>query len=287
MSENTDGNTLKVDSIINPDDPRYPALSEKWSKPVNFSKYDTIKLSGDELELMADQEYTYSIDLLETPALAEFVFETEIPDAGTTVSVLFKPTILPAGNVERKFDDGSVAVIWPKVDVFISLDSSKEIDIVANIGGCVYDGEEQFCCGPVWSNTRFEPKIDFISDWAATIYALIQSIMRDRPTVFVTDSLRRVETNANLTNKKNKRPDKRRKAKVVKVIRVQPDELSEYCAQNKSKHTFTCPNWGVAGHKRYYKSGKEVWIKPYRKGKDRHNPETYVAKDYEISANHD
>jgi hypothetical protein len=31
---------------------------------------------------------------------------------------------------------------------------------------------------------------------------------------------------------------------------------------------------------RHYKSGREVWIKPYRKGRQRNNPEAYQAKEY-------
>ena len=30
-----------------------------------------------------------------------------------------------------------------------------------------------------------------------------------------------------------------------------------------------CLCWGVRGHKRYYKSGKVVYVKPYKKGIDR------------------
>lgn len=31
---------------------------------------------------------------------------------------------------------------------------------------------------------------------------------------------------------------------------------------------------------RTYKSGKKVWIAPYRKGKERNNPKVYVPKEY-------
>ena len=41
-----------------------------------------------------------------------------------------------------------------------------------------------------------------------------------------------------------------------------------------------CLCWGVRGHERHYKNGRVVFIKPYRKGKERDNPDAYVAKTY-------
>ena len=46
-----------------------------------------------------------------------------------------------------------------------------------------------------------------------------------------------------------------------------------------SKH-LTCPCWGVRGHYRHLSNGKVVFVKPYRKGKLRNNPEAQVNKDY-------
>lgn len=43
----------------------------------------------------------------------------------------------------------------------------------------------------------------------------------------------------------------------------------------------TCPCWGVIGHWRTYRSGKQVWIAPYRKGRKRNDASAYEPKDYE------
>lgn len=48
-------------------------------------------------------------------------------------------------------------------------------------------------------------------------------------------------------------------------------------------HTIQCPYWTVRGHYRTLKSGKKVWVKPYVKGKYRHDPDQIVAKTYKIS----
>ncbi|MBO7673044.1 hypothetical protein J6S88_06525 [bacterium] len=38
-----------------------------------------------------------------------------------------------------------------------------------------------------------------------------------------------------------------------------------------SHHEITCDCWGVKGHYRHYKSGKVVFIKPFKKGKNKDN----------------
>ena len=44
----------------------------------------------------------------------------------------------------------------------------------------------------------------------------------------------------------------------------------------------TCPCWGVIGHWRTYKTGKQVWIAPYRKGKERKTSSAYSPKEYAL-----
>lgn len=57
------------------------------------------------------------------------------------------------------------------------------------------------------------------------------------------------------------------------------DELIEYVNENglnQTKHTGNvkqCPCWSVRGHWRHYKSGKVIFVKDYKKGKDRANTE--------------
>ena len=78
---------------------------------------------------------------------------------------------------------------------------------------------------------------------------------------------------------KHRKNNKRNKVKIVKYIDINSedvDRLSEH-----SKREITCPAWGVAGHYRTYKSGKKIWIAPYKKGKYRDNPDMYKPKDYE------
>lgn len=41
---------------------------------------------------------------------------------------------------------------------------------------------------------------------------------------------------------------------------------------NRIGETHVLPVLGVIGHMRTYKSEKQIWIAPYRKGKERNNP---------------
>ena len=60
------------------------------------------------------------------------------------------------------------------------------------------------------------------------------------------------------------------------------DDIVEYVAnhtETESHHTISCECWDVRGHYRHYKSGKTVFIKSYRKGKQRDNVEP-KSKEY-------
>lgn len=60
------------------------------------------------------------------------------------------------------------------------------------------------------------------------------------------------------------------------------DDIVEYVAthtETENHHTITCKCWDVRGHYRHYKSGKTVFIKSYRKGKQRDNVEP-KSKEY-------
>ena len=78
---------------------------------------------------------------------------------------------------------------------------------------------------------------------------------------------------------------KKNRVKLRKVITVDTNKLKSELSQecDRGKHTITCESWGVIGHWREYKSGKRVWIKPYRKGKKRNDPDaSYTSKEYII-----
>lgn len=67
-------------------------------------------------------------------------------------------------------------------------------------------------------------------------------------------------------SKKNKAKSKFTK-KHYKVFTIKNKDEIERALHKK--HTFTCDLWEVSGHWRTYKSGKTVFVRPYKKGKKR------------------
>ena len=105
----------------------------------------------------------------------------------------------------------------------------------------------------------------------------VQKALYDRPSVFVTVQGRPAVRHEG--RGKGRKKEGLRKVKAVRVIRLSKEEMTKYCAESRKMN---CPSWGVIGHWRNYKSGRRVWIHPYRKGRERNNPGQYAAKEYEI-----
>lgn len=84
-------------------------------------------------------------------------------------------------------------------------------------------------------------------------------------------------------NPKTENKDYHYKPKTVFLL----DDIVEYINENgmsRTRHTgnvMKCPCWGVRGHYRHYKSGKVVFVKEYKKGKERANTEP-KSKTYTI-----
>lgn len=118
---------------------------------------------------------------------------------------------------------------------------------------------------------------DIPCDWADYLYAVMSHIMttkRDKITkeIISKDKANKKKTNRNVCGNK-------------KVYLL--DEIVEYVNDNgltvssNGTHKINCPCWSVRGHYRHYKSGKVVFIKNYKKGKEKDNAKpknkTYYA----------
>lgn len=103
-------------------------------------------------------------------------------------------------------------------------------------------------------------------------YMGVQILSTYRPEVFTISEKQVIVPK---TIKKDGRFKEVRTTKMIRVIQLNSEELA------KRHNIITCPCWGVAGHYRHYKNGKTVFIKSYRKGKHRDDPEAYQPKTYE------
>lgn len=119
---------------------------------------------------------------------------------------------------------------------------------------------------------KYNPRV---SGWRAVhlSYWNLEYMLRHLPELYVVSQERKV-------CKKGKGNHSRHVVKLVNRYRINNDVLNE----PKGSIVFTCPAWGVRGHYRLNpKTGKrDIYVKAYVKGKERHNPEKYVAKEYQL-----
>ena len=119
--------------------------------------------------------------------------------------------------------------------------------------------------------------------WA---FAIIYKIFVNKPEIVTIRTEERAVKPANGKRVQHSKK-KRNKVKIVKRIAIEINEgvvsQAPTSGGTGGKHTMTCPAWGVVGHYRTYKkTGKRVWIAPYKKGKQRNNPQAYQTKDYGV-----
>ena len=75
----------------------------------------------------------------------------------------------------------------------------------------------------------------------------------------------------------------------LRMLTVPPEKSPDWetlkaktpeAVQERAIREITCPVWTVRGHMRHYKSGKTVYVAPYRKGKERDTAAAVSGKEY-------
>ena len=119
--------------------------------------------------------------------------------------------------------------------------------------------------------------------WAWS-YAILYKVFTNKPELLTLRTKPVAVTPVDGKKIKHSKKKKRNKVKIVKYTVINTEDINtEDIKSNRGKHEITCPAWGVAGHWRTYKkTGKKVWIAPYKKGKQRDNPDMYKSKDYTV-----
>jgi hypothetical protein len=279
----------------NPSEEELRRALAAWEHPTRFRKLDTISVTDlamdrlvDPLETMEDK----SSDLLENPSLPEFaVTVTEsgpLANPGST-TVRFKKTVLT--EPLRIGGENDSEIVWyPVVDGYISIDQTETVDVIMTIFSTRIriDGKKEVTGTGQriqWCNHENDRGLyvavhqddqDIMETFRDIkfMYLAIQRALKYRPTVFYTPTGRKQTGSGSgeyIPQKHVQHP--------VRMIRVDEEELKKYATPLRHMN---CPCWGVIGHIRHYKSGREVWIKPYRKGRQRNNPEAYQAKEYRM-----
>ena len=278
------------------DDPRWPKWGQRWQQPINFARLDMIELPKSSMEGIAQLLASRcSLNMLENPALPEFTLKITDEEESEETVICFKKTVLPTEDMRADYPDGSTGTAKSRIDAYIFLDGTKEVDWVVNLGWHINGSNEgAFYCWPVLAKNGYTDLEPTVVGEVAVAYALIQEVLYNRPTVFREASSRRIGVGNNLSNKKRKksRTNQRNKVKVVRAMLLQPDEFEDFCEEtreeNRPKRVYENPCWGVVAHPRKYRDKvtgeiiKEIRIGPYNKGRDRNNPDAYVGKDYQL-----
>jgi len=128
----------------------------------------------------------------------------------------------------------------------------------------------------VFAHFVSKDNIDAITDHAIAVYFATQYIVRNRPV----ELREKTECISSSRHQKDSKKRRKRVVRLVKTIYIDCDTVEAVEKQSHEIRTIQCPCWGVIGHWRTYKSGKKVWIEPYKKGRERKNPSAYKPKDY-------
>lgn len=280
---------LMVDDqhLYSEDDPHVENWCRIWSKPVNRSLYDTVKLTEQECNDMLPQIETMKYggsDLMLSPALEEFVLHMTGTDGIGDNYILFRKTVLKEPQIQQ--GDRATMTTTPILDAYFFFGNSTVADAVVSMGVFQTEFEDGNSITGTYQRPMWTKEYDLLQDeylieyfrYAKLEYMLIQKALYERPEVF-REASKQMVIDSRPAKKKRKGKGRRRVVRAVKVLRVSQDEFADY---TKVRREMSCPCWGVIGHWRNYKSGKRVWISPYRKGKERHNPDAYSSKEYKM-----
>ena len=257
---------------------------------IDFSQYDTIEMFEEEIEnILNDKDIenikTGSIRYLTSPSLPEFTLTILDTDGSQKGKILFKNTFM--SNYFSCTDNS--LLLKNVLDVFMYEYEEEKPSHQMLIGVGM---EKKNKKTPIYSFEMSMDSEEFIIfteegvDSTETVdmkkmkclYMLIQKMLYERPILFIETSKREIPIGTKIKKTKHQTLRKR-VVKTIKILQLNKSEYTTYIGKNR---TITCPSWGVIGHTRTLKSGRQIWIKPYRKGKERNNPNVYSSKEYKL-----
>ena len=264
---------------------------EHWAdQGRRWRDLDRVVMSEDQMialaERLMDTDY-FSSQTLIRPSIPEFTALIEEDGREENTYVCFRRSVMEETDFLEPMQEGLTRTITPVVDAYVYINNKGRM---CNLVATIARVEMEYKGRKMTSTAQF---LTWYHDDPATLYVIgndrayfqeflrsvkciylgVQMLSLERPEVLTAETVREEYSG---TVKKKGRYKSVRKTRFVKVIRVTG------IAAPRGGHNITCPCWGVAGHWRNYKSGKRVWIGPYRKGRERRNPAAYKPKEYEL-----
>lgn len=116
-----------------------------------------------------------------------------------------------------------------------------------------------------------------ISYWLGNFWVGIQYEMNNRP-----EEIRVIEQRGSISGNSGKLKEDDNIVLVRRIVPVDEDgNIIKYGATGSGRQ-YSIPSWGVRGHDRTLPGGRVIHVLPYRKGKERKNPDTFVKKGYQF-----
>ena len=280
------------------------ALEKNWDEWKRLGKswgaldrvYATEKQMQDLVAPLMNSDFSNS-DTLLRPSIPEFTAIMKDKGAAPSTYVCFRKSLLTADDVFGAELGGVNCEILPVLDAYVYVNNqgafcNMVITIAKTItshAGHTMTGSVQF---PTYRHddpfTKYmlENDPEYFQEFARSmklLYMEVQMLSVERPEVlsFGRESLPERQSKGRKGKKRRRDSHSTRFVRVVRIADDAADQVTACLAKRGRK--LTCPCWGVAGHWRVYKkSGKRVWIEPYRKGRERNNPAVYQPKNYII-----
>lgn len=268
--------------------------SARWAElGRNWAAFDRVYMTEEQALGLADKVTAtayFSSDFLARPSIPEFTVILQEEGREENTYTCFRRTLMKNSDFVFPETDGLSRTMEPFIDAYFYINNGgKFCNFVATF--CRVTAE---CRGRSMTFTVQVPTYrhddpysrrlissdrTYFQEFLRTakcIYLGVQMLSLERPEVMAAET---VQETHRTTVKKKGRHKSVNKVSFVKVIRI-PDEA--FSSGSRGHHSMTCPCWGVAGHWRTCKSGKQVWVRPYRKGKKRNDPGAYQPKQYEF-----
>ena len=268
----------------------WPRLARDW--PL----FDRIRLTEKQALDLADavvsSSYFSSKTLLE-PSIPEFTAILEDAAGSARLMICYRRTALSGeGFVPADGSEGEGMRVTPLIDAYVYQETSNCNFVVTFCAHEIFatvEGREIRTCATsqllAWRNddpytdrmfeTEENPQTVFRT--LKALYMGVQMLSAERPDFVTSERLPALRQQSRRNGKGKKR---KQCVRFVRRLRVTDEMIRSLSPPGVSR--ITCPCWGVAGHWRTCKSGKRVWVRPYRKGRQRTNPEAYVPKEYAL-----
>lgn len=283
--------TVALDyAAVEKNNPLWASMAKCWHR------LDRIYSTEAQLVSLAETTETtayLSSNTLQNPSIPEFVVIAQ-EESNINTYIGYRKTLLTKDDILPNEFQGVTRIMVPVIDAYVYINNGGSLcNFVITICKCILEkaGREMTSTGqfisyvhddPISrSYTECDPQYIFeFSRSVKMIYFATQMLSTERPELLCYG--RTAVSEPHLKSKK--KSGHKRPVRMIRTIRI-PECATTLLAESLKRESFkiSCPCWGVAGHWRTYKkTGKKVWIEPYRKGKKRHDSAAYQPKNYQF-----